>query len=354
MTRREQVIAVLRGEKPEVIPSYFEVPMDVTVLADLLPPRTGDGVADELAEAEFFDNACVAVALGVAHETISKDEDHHRYRCATGSVWHESYNPTFCREAISFPIDAPQDALKYEMPDPVTAGRFDGRAVREAVEKYHDAGYFVEGYIMGAWQGIYYYLARFDHILTWMAIEPDAAHALFDMTSAYSLESARRLLECGVDSIHPPCDLGTGTGLLFSPAMFREYVFPWLAALAEVCHQYGAFFHLHSHGHIQELMDGIVEAGVDIINPVGPSDRNDLALFKERWGDRVTIHGGISTTINTMSNDAIREHVHEVISIGRVGGRFFPRTESGIPPMPVESVRFYLDALREERMRGYA
>ena len=353
MTRREQVVAVLRGELLEAVPSYFEVPMDVTVFRDLLPPRTDDEVADELAQAAFFDNAAVCVSLHIAHETISRDDDHHKYRYATGATWHESYNPTFCREPVSFPIDAPEDALRFEMPDPVTAGRFDEEAVRKAVSTYHDAGYFVEGHVMGAWPGIYYYLARFEHILTWMAIEPEAAHALFDMTSAYSIESARRLLECGVDAVHPACDLGTGTGLLFSPAMFREYIFPWLAELADLCHQYGSFFHLHSHGHIEELMDGIVEAGVDLINPIGPSDHNNLSLYKARWGDRITLHGGISTTINAMGKDEIRAHVREVISIGRMGGRFFPRTESGIPPMSSDLARFYVDVLREERMRGY-
>lgn len=354
MTHREKVIAVLAGEKPDVIPSYHEVPMDVTVFRDLLPEETGDATADRIAHARFFDNSAVAVDCHVRSETVSRDERHHRYRYETGAVWHESYDPTFCREAISFPIERPADVSGYEMPDAGAADRLDDEECRRSVQTLHDAGYFVEGHVIGAWQGIYYYLAAFENILTWMAIEPEAAHGLFEMTGAFSLASAKRLLECGVDAIHPPCDLGTGSGLLFSAAMFREYVFPWMADLADLCHQYGGCLHLHSHGHIEELMDAIVEAGVDMINPVGPSDHNDLAMFKERWGDAITLHGGISTTINTMSQGEVREHVAQVISTGRAGGRFFPRTESGIPPMSPERARFYIGVLAEERARGYA
>jgi len=101
-------------------------------------------------------------------------------------------------------------------------------------------------------------------------------------------------------------------------------------------------------------MDGIVEAGVDIIKPIGPSDHNDLAMFKRRWGDRITLHDGISTTNATMTEDELREHVHSVADGGRVGGRFFPRTESGMPPMRMEQAELYLEILKEARGRGDA
>jgi uroporphyrinogen decarboxylase len=188
----------------------------------------------------------------------------------------------------------------------------------------------------------------------WMASRPEAAHALFDMTRRFSVDAAKRLLRLGVDAIGSASDLGTGSSLLFSPGMFRTYVFPWLKEISDLCHDNGALFHLHSHGHIEAIMDGIVEAGVDIINPIGPSDNNDLAMFKERWGDRITLHGGISTTISGMDREDIEAHVRDVVSVGRRGGRFFPRTESGIPPMPVEKAVFYLDTLKRECSRGYA
>ena len=352
-THRETVIAVLNGDRPDIIPCLGECPMDVTVFADLLPPPTDDPVRDAIGQAKFFGNSAVGVGLGLRQETVSRDEDHHTYRYETGAVWHESYRPTFCREATAFPINSPEEALHFEMPDAWTPDRFDDEGVRQQVRAFHEAGYFVQGGVMGAWQAIYYYLTSFENILMWMAMEPGAAHALFDMTAKFSLDSAKRLLACGVDCIFPPSDLGSGQGLLFSLNMCREYVFPWLQELADLCHDHGAYLHLHSHGHIEEVMDGIVETGVDIINPIGPSDYNDLAMFKRRWGERLALHGGIGTTIASMSEEELRYHVEEVVSIGRVGGRFFPRTESGMPPMPLEKARLYLEILAEQCRRGY-
>ena len=187
----------------------------------------------------------------------------------------------------------------------------------------------------------------------WIALEPEAAHRLSEMTSKFSLESARRLVKCGVDAVFTASDLGSGHQLLFSRDMFLEYVFPWLKELAGICHEHGVYLHLHSHGHIQDIMDDIVAAGVDVLNPVGPSDHNDLALFKARWGDRIVLPGGVGPTISTMDEAQIRRHVAEVMRIGRQGGRFIPRTESGIPPMPADRVQVYIDALKEEREHGY-
>lgn len=287
MTHRERVIAVLEGQKPEIIPCLGEVPMDVTVTRKLISNGTGYIVEDQIRNARFFGNSACEVGIELKQETLERDGNKHIYRYETGAVWHESYDPTFCREALSFEINNPEDTFKFRMPEVDSGGRFDRDELIQRVKAFHDAGYFVQGSVMGAWYGIYYYLTKFDNILMCMTCEPEAAHKLFNMTGGFSLESAKILLECGVDSIFTP------------------------------------------------------------------SDHNDLEYFKKHWGKKITFHGGISTTISEMSEEQMRKHVKEVVETGRKGGRFIPRTESGIPPMPVEKVLLYLDILKEERRRGY-
>lgn len=357
MTPRELAISVIEGELPDIIPTYIECPMDVTVqssIDSMLPPKTGDDIVDLKAYQELFGGVACGHGVNLLTETLSKDEKHHTYRYETGAIWHESYDPTFCRDAKSFPINSVDDIAGFKMPQVDIPERIDKKKLKEKIKRIKDAGFFMEGNVMGSWFGIYYYLTSFENILMWMAMEPEAAHALFKMTRDFSLESAKILLECGVDCIFTASDLGSGDGLLFSRDMMREYVYPWLKELADLAHRHRAYLHLHSHGHIQDIMDDIVEAGVDIINPVGPSDKNDLAMFKKRWGDKICLHGGISTTIASMTNEEIQKHIKNVVCTGRKGGRFFPRTESGIPPMPPEKVKFFVDTLKKECAKGYA
>jgi hypothetical protein len=351
MTRRDQVRAIVRGELPGRVPTFLECPMDATVYRDFGIAPTGDPAADAIAEAELFENLAVSVALVPGMETLERDGSHHLYRYETGAVWREQYVPTFCREALRFPVNAPEEARAFRMP-PVKAR--DAALARERVARLNAEGYYVEGAVPGCWQGSYYYIARFETLLEWLLEEPEAAKAVIDACAAYSLEAARVLLEAGADGIIAASDLGTGTSLIMSPRLIRAYVVPWMARMAALCHRYGALFHLHSHGHIEGIMDDIVAAGVDILNPVGPSDNNDLAMFKRRWGGRITLQGGISSKIADMDEGAMCAHVFDVVNTGRIGGRFFPRSESGVPPMSAGRLTAYLGALREAGAAGYA
>lgn len=87
---------------------------------------------------------------------------------------------------------------------------------------------------------------------------------------------------------------------------------------------------------VPTLLECPMDATVDILNSAGPSDHNDLKRFKRRWGDRITIQGGIRSKIADMDEGAMRAHVFDVVNTGRIGGRFFPRSESGVPPMSAE------------------
>lgn len=353
MTEREKIIAVLNGQIIDEIPIYREGPMDVTVLNELVP---GDYEAspEKLMEyTSFFGNGTAWLGIDMESETISKDAGHHTYRYETGAVWHESYNPVFCREALAYPVNEPEDTFGFRFSDAGFTTRFDRAKAADTVRRYKEAGFFVEGSAMGAFHAIYYFVASFENILAWMAVEEDAAMALFNETARYSIESSRVLLDCGVDSIFVCSDLGSAMSLLFSKDMFRKYMAPWLTELAALCHEHGAWLHLHSHGHIEELMDDFIKCGVDIINPIGPSDHNDLSMFKKKWGDKITFNAGIGTQIAGMTDDEMRAHVFSVVETGRKGGRFFPRTESGIPPMSREKTLRYLELLKEACRMGY-
>ncbi|MFO7635848.1 MAG: uroporphyrinogen decarboxylase family protein [Clostridia bacterium] len=354
MTPREKIIAVLKGEILDEIPIYRESPMDVTVLEDIIPDLSDGDPEKVMAYTRFFSSCTTFLNIDMEVETLSKDNTHHRYRYETGAVWKESYLPTFCREAEHYPVNTPGEACLFRFSDRGFREGFDKEMAREKIRRFHENGFFVEGGAMGTFHAIYYYITSFENILTWMAVEEKAAEALFRETARYSLESARVLLDCGVDAIFVCSDLGTAISLIFSREMFRKYMAGWLKELADLCHERGAFLHLHSHGHVERLMEDFIGCGVDIINPIGPSDNNDLEYFKREWGNRICFNAGIGTQISQMDEVQMREHVFRVVETGRKGGRFFPRTESGIPPMSREKTLFYLELLREACRMGYA
>ena len=52
---------------------------------------------------------------------------------------------------------------------------------------------------------------------------------------------------------------------IVSPAIYREWDKPVLAAVSAVCHRHGVPLHLHQHGWTVVLLGDLIEAGVDIV-----------------------------------------------------------------------------------------
>jgi len=344
INKREEVLKVLKGEKPFIVPTIAEGFMDVTVSKKLGFKAPDGPIEGSIAYADFLGNFDVTVGLGPRIKVLKETKEEKIYQYETGAIWRESYKPTFCREAIEFPINSPEDAFKFKM----LPAHWDEN-IPYLVKTFKEKGYFVQGTSPGPWGSIYYYLTSFDRILMWMALEEEAALRIFQLLGNYILECAERLLEAGVDSIFMISDLGSGNSLLFSVDMFCKYVAPWLKKFSDLCHQHNAILHLHSHGHIQDVMDALIETGVDLLNPVGPSDGNDLKFFKENWGNKITFLGGISTTIAQMTKEEIKSHIAEVMEIGCKGSRFMPRTESGIPLMEPDKIHFFINTLARYR-----
>lgn len=58
-------------------------------------------------------------------------------------------------------------------------------------------------------------------------------------------------------------DIAMTNGLIFRPAWYREYVFPWYRRFADVCHAAGKKVMFVSDGNYLPVLDDVLEAGMD-------------------------------------------------------------------------------------------
>ena len=91
-----------------------------------------------------------------------------------------------------------------------------------------------------------------------------------------------------VDMIKIGDDLGTEQSLLMSPAMYRRILKPIHADyIAFIQARTKARIFFHTDGDVFDLLDDLVEIGVDILNPVqsGSGKLGNLAEVKRRYGE---------------------------------------------------------------------
>ncbi len=145
-------------------------------------------------------------------------------------------------------------------------------------------------------------------------------------------------------------DFGGQRGLLVSAQAFRELFLPGFRRMNDWIHRntgWKVFF--HSCGAIAELMEDLIEAGVDILNPVQYTARSmELAGLKRRYGRRIVLWGGGIDTQRILpfgTPEQVAEEVERNLRLLASGGGFvFSAVHNIQATVPPENLAALFDA----------
>ena len=172
---------------------------------------------------------------------------------------------------------------------------------------------------------------RMDNYLTHIALYPDACERLSEALCEHYMPRLERWLGAvgeHIDVILFSDDLGGQNGPLISPEMYRRYFKPYHSRLWRRAKELApnANIHLHCCGGIDPLMDDLIQAGLESVNPVQITCAGmDPQHLKHRYGDRLTFWGGGCDTRDILPNgtpDQIRENVQTLVGIWKPGGGY--------------------------------
>jgi uroporphyrinogen decarboxylase len=199
------------------------------------------------------------------------------------------------------------------------------------------------------------FLYRNDNFYMLLAAEPARAHAFLDRIVELHLANLQRFLAAVGDSIDVILfgdDLGMQQGPQVSPAMYREFFKPRHAAMWRRAKELADVkVMLHCCGGVAELMEDLLDAGLDAINPVQISCRGmDATRLKEQFGDRLTLWGGGCDTHRMLPQatpEEIAEHVRQQVAILNPGGGFvFQQVHNIMADIPPQNIVAMYDAVR--------
>ena len=106
------------------------------------------------------------------------------------------------------------------------------------------------------------------------------------------LREVRLMAQLGVDGIMPCGDLGSSTGLLASPEIYRKMVYPWHKAHVAEAHRHGLKVLKHCCGHTWPIINELAEV-YDAYEAIQASGGMDIRKLKKRVGDQICLWGGI-------------------------------------------------------------
>ncbi len=191
------------------------------------------------------------------------------------------------------------------------------------------------------------------------ATRPAHIKAVFDRQCEVAIENLKRLHAAVGHRITViqtnGTDFGTQNGPFLSVAAFRDLYKPYQKRVNTWIHENTPWkTFMHCCGGIAPLIEDIIEAEFDCLNPVQCSAAGmDPRELKRTYGERLVFWGGGVDTQRALpfgTPDDVRRQVRERIEIFRPGGGFvFNTIHNIVANTPVDNVVAMVDALREYR-----
>ncbi|HEC44479.1 MAG TPA: methyltransferase, partial [Bacteroides sp.] len=164
-------------------------------------------------------------------------------------------------------------------------------------------------------------------------VRPDYIHAIFDKQSEIAVGNLATLKEIFGDSIDAiflcGTDFGTQDSTFCSEETFSELYKPYYRKLNDWIHANTSWKTFkHSCGAVEPLMEQLIDAGFDIINPVQINAKGmDPENLKIKYGDRLTFWGGGVNTQKVLPfgnpEETRRQVLEQCRILGRSGGFVF-------------------------------
>jgi hypothetical protein len=164
---------------------------------------------------------------------------------------------------------------------------------------------------------------------TWMDIHdaPEQLGRLIDILAEMNLYAIQRYAAAGFDGFITGDDWGLQNKLMIAPDQWREIWKPRYARIYQAAHAAGLFTFLHSCGYIVDILDDLIEIGLDAVH-MDQQENMGLELLSRRFGGRITFYApvDIQKTMIYGSLDDIRAYCRQMVGLlGRPGGGFIPR-----------------------------
>ena len=140
-----------------------------------------------------------------------------------------------------------------------------------------------------------YFSRGIENFLADLAAEPEYAQRLLDFIIHKNMVMLENIVHTpGIDGILLGSDWGAQTDLLMSPECWKSMIAPGEKKEYDLIHSAGVDVWVHSCGNIQRILPELKQMGVDALNPIQP-ECMDIYDIKEKYGDKITFWGGIST-----------------------------------------------------------
>lgn len=254
--------------------------------------------------------------------------EHISFDCDTREKWEREFKPALLASELS-PDIHPAGNLKSFTRDRA-AGRF---CTMNGVEAFEAMRQLIGDEIL----------------LMAMLDDPDWVQ---DMARTYTdliLHDFEAVYDAGArsDALWVFGDVAYNRGTFFSPATYRELIWPQHKRMVEWTHARGMKFIYHTDGDVRAFLDLFVEAGYDCIQPMEAKAGMDVRQLAPKYGRQLSFFGNIDMTVAIRGDREELEHeVRSKLAAGMANRGYAYHSDHSVPPqVSWETYQFIIELL---------
>lgn len=264
-----------------------------------------------------------------------------RFRDSWGCVW-ENIEEGLEGIVVESPLDDWEKFNNYTPPDPLTQGergeKLDWERIKEILRGRKIRGELATGGLRHGFMYMrLYYLRGFENFMIDIATEDPRLEKLIDMVLEYNIKLIKKWIEVGAEFLYFGDDLGNQDRLPINPEKWRKYLKPCYKKMFSLCRENNVYVYFHSDGHILEIIDDLIECGINVLNPQVRANTID-GLVKTAKG-KVCINLDLDRQLFPFATPKeIKEHIEEAVAKLNDPSGGLMLTAECEPDVPLENI----------------
>jgi uroporphyrinogen-III decarboxylase len=357
MTSRERLLTAYRNEQPDRVPVRVWAVDDTTKAMHPSYQPVIDAAQEK-------SDLVGGWGLPGGPSTVEVTSENQPSRIAEYEeqvvTWHTPKGPVtrinaFNREGkpgycVKHMIESVEDAKRVmSIPIPPPEGNADGFWERE--RQIGDRGIIT----VGVGHPMYAIEDRLgpEMFAIWSIDERDLLHEMIQIELKRVIASVKHTISLGVGPIFAYVGPEVCIPPSQSVAGFYEFVVNYDRQWTDLIHDAGGIVWCHSHGNMKAVLEGFIDAGNDVLQPLEPPPWGDIELadIKKQVNGRLALEGNIEKhELYSSTPEEIRERVRGAILDAGEGGGFVLCPSAGLQEWPtcddrtVANFLAYIDA----------
>lgn len=231
----------------------------------------------------------------------------------------------------------------------VSEERVDWPEVLDKYRKYNEEGKFIVFSTFFPYEATWPRLGQ-ERILTWMMQKPELIKDMFSTHTELVIGMCEVMMSKGLkfDGAFLAGDMAYRNGLLFSPRMYRELLFPFHKKIGDYFKRNNMPLIYHGCGNITEVIPLLIEAGITCLQPLEVKAGLDVRDLKKQYAGQVVFMGNIDVRVLSKTKKDIEDEIKKKIPVAKAGGGYIYHSDHSVPSnVSFENYKFTMELVKE-------